>query len=192
MASDYLTLAALKKTLSISAETYADDDLTLAITAASRAIDEYCGRFFYKDSSDATRKYTPLTGDFLYTDDLSAAPTSVTVNGTALVLGADYSLGDANALLDGWPYQALRSLASTSLFPVADVDSVVVVGKFGWPAVPSQIVSAATSQAARLMRRMREGAQGLVGYGFDGGGGSLPLVDPDLKLMLSPYRIRYE
>jgi hypothetical protein len=192
VAADYLTLAALKATLSMSGETYADADLTVAITAASRAIDEYTGRFFYKDSSDATRKYTPVAGDYLYIDDLSAAPTSVTVNGTALVLNTDYSLGDANALLDGWPYQCLRSLAVSTLFPVNDVDSVVVVGKFGWPAVPSQIVAATSSQAARLMRRMREGAQGLVGYGFDGGGGSLPVVDPDLKLMLSPYRVRYE
>jgi hypothetical protein len=75
----YVTLAALKATLSITATTW-NDDLTAAIAAASRAIDEECGRRFYADD-DATsiRYYTPSVASHLTIDDL-AALTSVYID----------------------------------------------------------------------------------------------------------------
>jgi hypothetical protein len=187
MAADYLTLAELKAALAMSSETYADPEMTQAITAASRAVDDFCGRFFYKDSSDVTRKYTPVARDFAYIDDLSAAPTSVANQGTTLVLGTDYVLDPANALLDGGPYDTLRSATGVDLFAQGTPDSVVVVGKFGWPAVPPEVKSSATILAARLTRRIREAAFGFIGIGFDGGAARIPITDPDLRMLLSPF-----
>lgn len=186
MASDYLTLAELKATLSMSSETYADADLTQSITAASRAIDQYCDRFFYKDTSDATRKYTPIASDFVYIDDLSATPTSVTSQGTALTAGTDYALASANGALDGEPYERLVSLAVN--FARFVPDSLVVVGKFGWPTIPSQVKTATTILATRLLRRAREAAFGVIGVGFEGIAVRIVAVDPDLRLLLGPLR----
>lgn len=186
MAVDYLTLAELKATLSLSSETYADADIGQSITAASRAVDQYCDRFFWKDTSDATRKYTPIASDFVYVDDLSQAPTSVTSQGTTLVRDTDYALASANGSLDGEPYERLVAVAAS--FARFVPDSLVVVGKFGWPAIPSQVKTATTILATRLLRRAREAAFGVVGVGFEGIAVRIVAVDPDLRMLLGPLR----
>lgn len=190
---DYLTLAELKAALSITGETYADPEMTQAITAASRAVDEYCGRFFYKDSTDDTRKYTPDDFGLVVIDDLTATPTTVTDRGTALVLGTDYVLEPMNAPKEGKPYTHIHSTRPTSMlnsvgrFDPGMRESIVVTGKFGWLAVPGPVKSAATIFAARLTRRIREATFGLAGIGFDGAPTRILTIDPDLRMLLSGY-----
>lgn len=188
MATDYLTSTELKTALSLTGETFADTDISQAITAASRAVESECGgRRFDKDSSDTTRYYTPISEEFVWIDDLSAVPTSVTNQGTALVAGTDYALSPANAVLDGVPFDSLYNYG-TLLFPRGVPNSIVVVGKFGWPAIPAQIKSAATILAARLLRRAREAAFGVIGFGLEGEAVRIASADPDVRLLLAPFK----
>lgn len=52
----YVDADELKATLNLNQTTFADDDIDRAIAAASRAIDGYKGRRFYR--STETRYYT--------------------------------------------------------------------------------------------------------------------------------------
>jgi hypothetical protein len=126
----YVTLAALKATLSITASTW-NDDLTAAIAAASRAIDEECGRRFYADD-DATsvRYYTPTVGSHLTIDDL-AALTSVYIDtagtgsySTLWTSGTHFHLSPYNASEDGWPYTEIevRGQSGAALLRFADLN----------------------------------------------------------------------
>ncbi|MCZ7536283.1 MAG: hypothetical protein M5T61_10385 [Acidimicrobiia bacterium] len=49
LGSNYTTVEAVKKTRQLSGTTYADDDIQIAIGAASRAIDLLTNRHFYRD-----------------------------------------------------------------------------------------------------------------------------------------------
>jgi hypothetical protein len=72
VASDYCTLAELKATLSLTGESYADPDLSLAITAASRGIEDMTDRRFYLDSdANQIRYYTPTGAYRVDIDDLA-------------------------------------------------------------------------------------------------------------------------
>jgi hypothetical protein len=67
----YLTNEQLKATLELTGTTFAEDDVSAAIEAASRGIEGACNRRFYPDA-DATqvRHYTPQTGSTCLIDDL--------------------------------------------------------------------------------------------------------------------------
>ena len=138
---------------------HSDDDATtlLQLTAVSRYIERFLGRFFNVDASDVTRLFRvgdrggapPGGRKVLTVDDLSATPTSVKIDKdndglfsdeTALA-GTDYILIPRNAQLgpESEPYQAIE------LTPWGDQTAwpegvwVEVIGKFGWPAVPEAI-----------------------------------------------------
>ncbi len=187
----YITLAELKATLSITSSTW-DDDLTAAITAASRAVDEDTGRRFYLDA-DATsvRYYDPSTTSLVLIDDL-AALTSVAVDpggtgtfSTAWTAGTNFNLDPYNAAADGWPYEALK-LRVTSSMPTYE-RSIKVTGQFGWPAVPAPISEATTLLASRLFKRAREAPLGVFGLGVDGTTVRISRTDPDVAAMIAPY-----
>lgn len=129
--------------------TDANDDTVIEdlIELASRYIDGETGRRFWKVTNDETRYYTTLDDVECEVDDLSAAPTSVSVDYgglrsyTALSTTTDYELDPPNAALDGQPYTCIVILpTSTSYFP-ASTRGVKVVAKFGWPSVPDDIKS---------------------------------------------------
>jgi hypothetical protein len=58
----YVDDVALKKTLTLSGTSFADYDIPPAIAAASRAVDEYCGRQFDRiNDVEQSRWYRPLS-----------------------------------------------------------------------------------------------------------------------------------
>jgi hypothetical protein len=199
VAQDYLTIADFKKTLELQGESFADSDLAVAITAASRAIDKCCDRRFWADEdADQVRYYTPTSPGVLQIDDLVTLTDLDTDEqgdqtfSQAWTVNTSVFLEPLNAAADGEPYTRLCvNAARTSLyFPVQYGRSVRVTGKFGWPAVPSEVKQAATIIAGRLLKRARETPMGVVmaGTGFDGAAIRIASQDPDVTMLLSPLR----
>jgi hypothetical protein len=132
-----------------------DDRILAALTSASRKIDSYCGRPFYRvvdaASSASLRTYYPdtsyrVTLDDMWTTTGLVVATDTSDNGTADTtwLAADYQLEPLNGVvdgLDGWPYYRLRAVAGRS-FPQGKRPSVHVTAKWGWSAVPDPVKQA--------------------------------------------------
>jgi hypothetical protein len=192
MAADYITLTELANSLSIgSGETYADADMTAAITAASREVDRRCGRKFWSDSQ--TRYYTPTHPRILWIDDIKSAVTvEVDTNGdgsweTLLVQDTDYVLEPLNAAAEGFPWTTITLRhKSSAIFPLTEA-SVRVGGQFGWTEVPAAVKQAPSILASRFLKRVREAPFGVAGFGIDGGAVRVSNFDPDVDALLSAY-----
>lgn len=188
MAEDYLTVAELATTLSLGGETFADADLALAITAASRDVERRTGRKFWLDS--ATRYYYPSGSCRVWIDDaktVSSVEQDTGLDGTfseTWTLDTDYILEPLNASAEGEPFTAIKLTPRTSkvLYPDARIR---VAGQFGWAAVPDEVVQATTILAARLVKRTREAPFGVAGFGIDGGAVRVSSVDPDVDALLA-------
>lgn len=194
--SDYVQLAALKTTLNLTGTTY-DADLQLAITAASRAIDQIGGpgRRFYPDTSDVTRQFWPENTGYCVIDDLSSF-TSLTVLSDTWTKDTDFYLEPINAASDSVPWTAIRAFARPFIFTKSEVQPggwtgfdgrISVTGKWGWATTPEPIQEAAAILAARLVKRAREAPFGIVGMGVDVQAIRLGNSDPDVLALVQPY-----
>jgi hypothetical protein len=195
VASDYCTLAELKATLSLTGESYADPDLSLAITAASRGIEDMTDRRFYLDTdANQIRYYTPTGAYRVDIDDL-AQITALATDWTGAqtftqswTQPTDYTLTPLNAAADGEPYTAIEVMPRSGLYMPWDYPrSVRVTGKFGWPAVPEPIKQATMMLAARLVKQAREAPFGIAGFGADGVAVRVAGQDPVIGGMLARY-----
>lgn len=187
----YVSALALKDTLSLTGETFADADISTALEAASRGIDELCGRRFYPDT-DATqvRYYRAIDRDLVRIDDLVTLTSLATDPGgdgvfeETWTLNTDFNLERLNAAADGRPFELLvRHPRGRYLFPTTYPRSVKLTGKFGWLAVPPAIVEATTILASKLLRRAREAPFGIVSLGMDGGAVRIARTDPDIGFL---------
>lgn len=194
--SDYTTLAALKSTLDLTGTSFADSDLSAAITAASRAIDQQCGRRFYPDTdANQVRTYLPVNAGYAVIDDLCTFTSLQQPTGTTWTLGTDFYLEPQNAAADGRPWTAIRTIARPFIFPLSQMTSgwagfdgrLTVTGQFGWSATPPEIVEATTILAARLVQRARSAPFGVV-TGIDQIV-RLSRLDPDVSMLISPYMV---
>lgn len=193
MANEYADAEELKATLELSEETFADADIDLALTAASRGIDSATGRRFWKDATAKTRYYSAPAWDRVWINDL-AELTSVTTDpgddGTftqAWTLNTDFFLEPLNAAEDGWPWTSIRVRGRSGLYLPVCERSVKVVGKFGWAAVPEPIVQATKIIASKLMKRSREAPFGVVGMGMDGAAVRIATSDAEVAGLVGPY-----
>ena len=153
----YATLAEYKAWIAVrglagSVGTDASDDasIEILIEGASRYLDRETGRKFYADSTDVTRYYSTDDSECVKIDDLSAAPTSVSIDqsGTrsyTALSAASYDLLPFNALADGFPYRELRISPSSLYYFPTYIKGVQVIGKFGFPSVPLDIKEACLS-----------------------------------------------
>lgn len=189
----YLELEEMRQALSQTG-TYADPSFRRAILAASRSIDNECGRRFWLDAdANQVRYYTPSATGLVFVDDL-AVLTSLGVDqggdGTfeeTWVASTEYLAEPMNAVGDGRPYTRIVTPSyGTKSFALGS-RSVKVTGQFGWPSVPDPIVQATSILAARLQKRERETPLGVAGTGFDGGAVRVPKVDPDVMQLIGPY-----
>lgn len=191
--SDYVTLEDLKASLELTGLEYADNDIRDAITAASRGIDEYCGRVFYSGGTADVYYYTPYDGCSVVIDDLVAVvavDSDYDGNGTyetSWTRNTDYVLEPANAPQYGKPWETLRVLPNGNRLLTAWPNSLRITGQFGWSSVPAPVKSATKIQAARIVRRMRDSPFGVVGIGIDNVSARIPTVDPDVSFLLKPY-----
>jgi hypothetical protein len=196
----YATLAQVKAALRIT-DSIDDSLIELAVEAASRDIDAYCGRVFYDlgssarffaatdpyfcpidDAQTVTEVATALTSNGNY-DTVWANPTSGQNNG-------DYQLEPLNATYptDGIvaPITGVRALWRY-LFPTIGGNALVrITGTWGWSSVPTAIKQACVIQSARIFKR-NDSPLGVAGFG-DMGAMRVSRVDPDVARMLEPYR----
>lgn len=196
-APDYTSVAALKAYVRIPAlDTQDDVQLALAVTAASRAVDNATNRQFGLVAAPEARYYTAeyQSCDYRYTveiDDL------MVVTGASIVADStgegdydlavtSYTLKPANAAAKGKPYTHLWIGSDVSL-PVQVVDGLQVTARWGWTDVPDTVEQATLIQASRFFTR-REAPFGIAGSPDSGSEMRLlERVDPDVALMLRPY-----
>ncbi len=194
----YVQREEFKATLSLAGESFANEDIDLALQAASRAIDEMCQRRFYADSDAAqVRYYSPSSDDVLYIDDLVTLTSLKTDEGgdgvfeTTWTLNTDFTREPLNAAADGKPWTKIRvHPAGGKVFTTAYPRTVEVTGKFGWTTPPAAIAHATTILAHRLLKRAREVPFGIAGIGLDGSAVRIAAADPDVLSLVQPFSRR--
>ena len=173
----YCTVEELKSRLQIG-DTADDFEVTLAVQAACRSIDEITGRYFWRGND--VRTYIPESIYSQTLDDLVSVTTlKVDRDGDGVfeeswTQGTDYALqvapGKYNPAAKGeqWPYTAAVVAQSGKLFPftwvMTHLDRIQVTGVFGWPAVPLAVKQAALIAAADLFR-LKDAPFGVAGFG---------------------------
>jgi hypothetical protein len=189
----YITAEALKRTLTLNGTTFANDDVDEAIVAASRAVDDACGRFFGRDSSaEVERIYRPQSATVCLIDDLvelTSLETDQNGDGEVertWVQNREFVLEPLNAAADSRPYTklSLNSYRASVAFPFWAPRSVKVTGRFGWPAIPANVPTATSLVASRLVKRLREAPFGIVANNMDGSALQIARTDPDVARLL--------
>lgn len=189
----YTTLAELKAALGIE-DSVDDTALEAAITAASRMIDDYTERFFYKDGtvgSPVYRYYTPQDIALLMIDDITtisevAIDAAFDQTYSTVFATSDYLVEPVNAPRKGWPYTRILATGSY-IFPYPLPQSVRVKGVWGWSAVPSEISMATLIQASRLFAR-RQSPFGIAGAPDLGVVRLSARLDADVEVLCKSFR----
>lgn len=177
----YCTIEALKSSFGDSRST---DDLEYhaACFAASRALEQYCQRTFYR--SIETRTLNPCGG--LFSLDLPAFYDLVSITTLKTDSGGDgtfettWSAGDYQLLCDDGtpnvnagpepkPFVKVKAVGSQT-FPViigipARNDRIQIAGTWGWPSVPWAIKKAAEIIAAETFKL--KDSPGMVAAGYE-------------------------
>lgn len=186
-APDYITVSELSDYLSLTTN---DDDtyLSLAASAASRAVDRRCGRQFGTTTSAVERHYQAEYDRHagvvvVETDDIAAAA-GLVVSVDGVEVGADYyRLMPRNAASRGQPWTSLELDASLR----SGTAEVSVTAVYGWTAVPEPVRLATMLQAARFQAR-RQSVFGVAAGPGDGTDVMLrAALDPDVYVMVKPY-----
>ncbi len=188
----YATLAQLKSQLTI-ADTDRDVLLNAAIAAASRRVDTYCGRTFGLDVAASARSYDPdrrisrrLGGAEVFLIDDVGDVTGMLVE-TGYYTGAtyqtitDFATDRPNAIAEGYPVTGLLRAYGWYTGPS---NRLRVTAKWGWPAVPGEVVEATLIMAARLFRR-KDSPEGVLGASEWGTVRVSSRIDPDFADLLS-------
>ena len=118
-------------------------------------------------------------------------PPPVRMPEVTLTANTDYRLV-TNQTVPGWPYTAVQitSFGSHTL-PVLVTQGVQIIGTRGWSAIPAPIEAATLVQSTRLHAR-RNTPLGVAGSPEGGIVRLLSRLDPDVELMLRPYRVPRE
>lgn len=188
----YCTLADLKAILRIS-DTVDDTLLEARIEEASRVIDDFCDRRFYKDNSATARIYYAPSGDYVLTDDIASTSGLVVKIDTAqdgtyatTLTASQYQLEPLNAVSKGVSINRIMAVPAGS-FPKSGMPAPIqVTAIWGWPSIPQPVKSACILLAGRLTKR-GDSLLGVAGFG-DLGAITVRNIDPDVQRMLSPYR----
>lgn len=182
--ADYCTASELKAFMRIT-DTADDTAIGLAITSASRAIDQVAGRSFGQDDPAIARYYSatrgsgsshpagtndPFAGRWtLDVDDVSTTTDLVVKTDSAddgtfettLTINTDYRLWPYNAAADGRPWERIVLTAGGSL--PTYLRAIEVTAKWGWTAVPSDIKLATQIQAQTILKGGRDSPLGIAG-----------------------------
>ena len=192
MANEYVTDTLVKAALGVT-DAVVDGLLDAARESASRLVDAHCGRRFYLDASATARTYRMAgrvvgtdDGDLFFVDDIGAtAGLIVEVGSTAdgwTAVTSEVEHEPDNALARG---RAIEGLLRPCWAQAATSTRVRVTAKWGWPAVPPEVVEAALILAVRLYKR-KDSPEGVMGSS-EWGAIRLSRTDPDVASLLAPY-----
>lgn len=186
---DYITADDLRDWSRASAS---DELLTIAIKAASRAIDRHCRRQFGQVDEPQLRRYTPVAnlvrGRWVIPmDDLMDADTlTVEIDGAGTV--TDYDLEPVNAELDGQPWTQLSIRPDSTVQACGEEYEAHLTGPWGWLAFPDVVINACLIQSDRWSQRS-DSPFGIAGSPELGSElRLLAKVDPDVAVMLTEVR----
>jgi hypothetical protein len=192
IADPYVTLAQLKNRMSIT-ETTRDTEISAALLAASRAVDDHCHRQgvgFWQEAT-ATARTLPTLGRtlkrgsfyWLLTHDISTATGLIVETSddgvTFTDVTADVLPVCQYELTSVRPYNVLAAPWAWS------TEFVRVTARWGWPAVPSEVLEATRLLAARTYRR-KDSPEGVLGSS-DWGAVRVSGRDPDVVMLLREF-----
>lgn len=194
---DYLTVAQLRARLGIEASDPSEDArLAEVVASASRTVNGWCGTRFTQDAAVSARTFTAtnlvrlslgpghpisaLTGLIVATDE-DANGTYETV-WTADDWTAPESYGVDGALA---AYTRIIARRGGRTWPISgDEPLVQITARWGWPAVPSPVVEAASLIAAEIWK-LKDAPLG--GAGFGSFGADTVQAIPMVANLLTPF-----
>lgn len=190
----YCTLNEVKAALRLS-DSIDDTLIENSIESASRRIDGYCGRFFYKTAATAV----PLFAKDAYrlmTSDISSTTGLIVKldndgNGTyeqTLTLGTDYIVEPTDYQIQQRPIRTLTMIGGYT-FPIYYLPTdtgVQVTAQWGWNAVPHDVREACVLLSIRQFARYNA-ALGVMA--FADMAVTVRAVDPDVRDLLLPYKL---
>lgn len=190
----YCTLTEVKAALRLS-DSIDDTLLENAIEGASRRIDGYCGRWFYKTAATAVPlfahdPYRLLTNDIATTTGLVVKidASGTGTYDTTLVLGTDYLVEPTDWQLQGRPIRTI-TMCGGQTFPMFYLPSetgVQITAQWGWNAVPHDVREACVLLSMRQFARYNA-ALGVLA--FADMAIAVRAVDPDVRDLLQPYKL---
>lgn len=195
----YATVDALKSRLGLTASDTIDDfELHGACFAASRLIEQYCERMFWRTASDVERTFEPRGFYDLklpeFNDLVSVTTFATDTSGDGIAetvwSATDYQLLPYNpaAAPEQRPYtrvKALHRIFPAVYPPLVRTDLVHITGVWGWPAVPYAIKQAALILAAEMFK-LKDAPFGIAGFGDFG---VVRIRDnPKVAAYAGPYR----
>jgi len=187
----YASLSQVKAALRIT-DQIDDDLLEMATESASRAIDQYCNRVFYKVTG--TRFYAARDSYITEIDDLVSLTSLFTSaddtqDSYTIQWGTeDYQLEPLNGLTDSQPgpYTRIRAIGAYTFQTLGGEASVKVTGTFGYNTVPISVTQATIIQASRIYKRL-DSPLGII----SGELGAMRVgtrLDPDVAQLVDSYR----
>jgi hypothetical protein len=186
---DYVTVTELANFVKAD-EAVEDFELGLAVTAASRAVDDATNRQFGKVAAPQERFYTGKVNYrrgrwYASIDDLTdTTGLVVSINGTAVT---SYTFEPVNALAEGKAYERIVFGTDAEASPDGFEPDISITASWGWSAVPDTIKEATLLQGSRFFAR-RESPYGVAGSPSIGSEVRLlARADPDVAVMVHDY-----
>lgn len=190
----YCTLSEVKAALRLS-DSIDDTLIENSIEGASRRIDGYCGRFFYKTTATAIRLFAYDSYRLAVNDISSTTGLIVKLDndgdGTyedTLVLDTDYITEPTDTVILGRPIRTI-SMIGGATFPISTLPAIPLVqvtAEWGFAAVPDDVREAAVLLSIRQFARFNA-ALGVMA--FADMAITVRAVDPDVRDLLLPYKI---
>lgn len=184
---DYVELDDQKSFMRV---THSEDDALIsgAITAASRAVDDFTNRQFGLVDEPVLRWYTPLYRPDLGAwvidcDDLmSTVGLEIMIDGVGAI--TEFTLEPVNALADGVPWTEVYVSPDSTVQPTGARHEALMTAAWGWTAFPEAAVQGTKLQASRWGAR-RDSPFGMAGSPETGSETRLlAKVDPDVAVVL--------
>jgi hypothetical protein len=190
----YCTLSEVKSALRLS-DSIDDTLIENSIEAASRRIDGYCGRFFYKTAPTAVRLFAYDSYRLAVNDISSTTGLIVKLDndgdGTyedTLVLDTDYIVEPTDFTIYDRPIRTI-SMIGGATFPISTLPAIPLVqvtAAWGFDAVPHDVREACVLLSIRQFARFNA-ALGVMA--FADMAITVRAVDPDVRDLLLPYRL---
>lgn len=171
--------------------------LIVSLNAASRQVDQHCGRRFWQDATVKVRTYHAEDSLTCVVDDISTTTGLIVKTdeaqtgafGTTLTITTNFVLEPLNAAAETpvRPYEEI-SIVDTlgGYFPTSSRPGVQVTAKFGWPAVPDD-VKLATIVQAQMLYKAGDAALGVLQGGIDGNSFRVGRIHPTVVGLLEDY-----
>lgn len=195
----YCTVPQLRGHLKDDGARMDDALLERAINAASRSVDRFCGRRFWRDASVVVKTYAPTHSGILSVDDISTRTGLIVKVGSdgltfpTTLTSSEYILEPRNAdvfaggdTADAYAFWRLRRVGGNWTI-YSDRPTVQVTARFGWSAIPAEVEEAAILKAASLFKR-KDAPFGVAGFN-DFGPVRITRADPDVLDLLEPFQV---